>query len=397
MASAALAVLECHDAGDVVLLCAKRPLSRRHRIAVLPLWPLDLAQLLVVPLSASWQAQPLAQLSFARGIEVVLSRWPMSRRVFLLGDSIEMLSFRIGAEGGRRVSWRMCARARSEVIADFEVDDVDTHAEAMALAFRIAHALGCHEYIARQEGTTGIAVELLMKPARAAPGSVYRRSARVPDARDVPREVVLDHLPRQHARFEEPEGFVPEPIDEAQAERWGVRTWEPGTRVIFGDRPRRWPLLLLPLLPLAWLVLTMLSAIVLGMLVGVCLALVMVGASLLGIDLSWLLSANPLYYAIFALCALGSFIQVGGHARSILRNSLATNIVVDWRAEHVRCEQFAGSWRVPLSHVDGLALRGGRLYLLLQERDVRLARGGDGLASLAVELARRLDVPVSLE
>ncbi len=391
-------VLSWRDAGTTVWLRAKPPPSRGGRLAALPLWPLDLATLWLDPLSPRWQAQPLGELAFdAAGIAIELARWPMSRRLFLPKGRIEMLSFRVGAEGGRRVGWRMCLQADGEITADFEVDEVDSHEEAMAVLFRIAHVLGCAEYRPLQESNQALAVELLLKAAPAGAGGVYRRSARVPDAREVPREVLRDLLPRKHARFEPPTGFAPPAVDEQGARAAGAHTWAPGKRVVFGHPPRRGRLLLLPLLPLAAPVLALLLMIILGMIGGLCLSLIVIAASIFGVDLSDWYDFAPLYYVLFTLAAIGATMWITHLGAGIWRAALRTHIIVDWTGSYVRIAQFFGRWQVPLSHVDGVVHSGGRLYLQLQERDVLLSRGGDGLAGLAVELARRLDVPVSLE
>lgn len=320
------------------------------------------------------------------------------------GDEIERLTFSVGPEGPREVTVTVRVRYRNRSgrllrgEARFGVVDVDTHREARTLLMRIARMLGCASYrvLPAIDDDASFAVELLLASDETK-ASGYRDPGRPADVEPVPDEdEVGDFAPRVHGGFVEPQGVE---LASPRPEPLGIEVWEPGKRVVAGERGRPWLLALLPLLVVGWLVLWILGAVFGGGVLGFFAAIIALAMSLVGIDVWWLLLSDATTYVTLIASALLALYYVVPPGAALLEGGLGSEVRIDW--DNGCLERRSGFTRLvmPLGQVRGVDVRSSlgkrRLLLLTTYGDVALAAGEEELSAVALVLARALDVPVS--
>jgi hypothetical protein len=401
--------LETRDEAAVVL----RRQTRERRVSRLPqllLWPLASGYLRSLAFRSSWSNDRLTvrDVRFgAAGIEVELELWSTRahHRLTIARSDIESLYFRLedDAERGGVVLAMYLHHAAGARLVEGRlrclVDGVDDRKEAMGLVFAVARALACDRYRVRREAERAVELELVTAaPLRAAGG--YRTSAAVDLLRVPAVDEDFDQQVRRHAGFVEVEGQEGRRFDASAESGLTVKVYQLGEHVVLGERAQPWRLLLLPLVPLVWIIAWLVLSIAYGFFLGIVVAVLALVVDPFGVDL-WVILQSDLTFGVLNLfAALLSLSYVLAPARAMLQRAFGTQVEFDWRSGRLVRRSIGSRTELPMSHIDGVALRGGenakRLYLQLHDGDLPVARGGDQLAALAVELARALDVPVSL-
>jgi hypothetical protein len=339
------------------------------------------------------------------GLSVGHSR--VTWRFLIRRRHIESIVIRFDPEGQRRVGLELRVHYRqgqalTEARIGFSVHDVDTHEEATCLVFQIARALGSDWYRVREHGDGALALELMFDDDAHDRGTKtpYRLAARPTGVFEIPDSGVLDPQPRHHGKFVEPEGTELAAFEQAADRGFHVDVFEPGKRVVLGERPRPWRLLAVLLFPFGWVIAWCLYAAYAGLFACVLIGILAIAASTVGIDL-WFLMSNEISMVVFQLgCAIAGFVTVAPIVWEAVQSALGSRIDLDWGQQQVRHMRPLSKTTFPLAHVDGITVRRSRfklrLVVQLHDGDLPVVAGGDEIIALAVDLARSLDVPVSL-
>ncbi|MEQ9323504.1 MAG: hypothetical protein RIF41_30355, partial [Polyangiaceae bacterium] len=242
----------------------------------------------------------------------------------------------------------------------------------------------------------GTSVELVLG-SEVTKAAGYRDPGRPGDVEPVPDDDdVVDFSPREHGGFVEPADAN---VGDPRPERFGIDVWEPGTRVVAGERTRPWMLVLLPLLSIGWLLLWLLAAVIGGAIFGTLAMVIVLVTSAFGIDTFDLLMNDTTSAATFAVSGVIALIYVVPPGVAVWQQALGSRVSIDWEGGYV--EQRGGLSRttMPIGQVRGVDVRSSfgtrRLLLLTAHGDVALASGDEELTAVAVALGRALDVPVS--
>ena len=341
-----------------------------------------------------WSRSRIQALRFdADALRVTVSTWLSSARctVAIPWQTVQSVACHVGEEGGRYVPLALqlhfdAAGGHHSARLDFQVVDVDTRDKAFRLLFRLATAMGFPSYRVRHDDAERVDIEL----ATGSPGGAYRAAS---DLQAVPDKVSVEFGPRAHGTYTAPE--LPRSFD-PDSSGLSVRRWELGRCVIVGEPSKKWLLLLWPVAFIVGIAAWLFLLAAMGMAIGLGWVMVEIVCELAGITLTDPLSSD----AFFNVLALISGLVTLGYALPILAWAMTVifgrTITIDSEHDEVRETIFWSRHIGPLSHVDGFAVRDNRMFVQMRGRDLSIAGDRVALEGLANDLARTLDVPVSV-